>query len=86
MSMHYELWDVQSGNLIEDFESEAEALSAVRELITLNGPAYSWILALGSSDGRGGGELIAEGAALAERAQTPATVAEGSDRTPSPGG
>ena len=32
-SMWYELWDVASGNLITDFDSEAEAVEAARAYI-----------------------------------------------------
>jgi hypothetical protein len=31
--MHYELWALNSGNLIRDYDSEAEALAMVRDLI-----------------------------------------------------
>jgi hypothetical protein len=39
--MWYELWDVASGNLITDFDSEAEAVDAARAYITPDdtGPA-----------------------------------------------
>jgi hypothetical protein len=39
--MWYELWDVASGNLITDFDSESEAVDAARAYITPddNGPA-----------------------------------------------
>ena len=32
--MWYELWDVASGNLITDFDSEAEAVEAARAYLT----------------------------------------------------
>jgi hypothetical protein len=31
--MHWEIWDAVSGNAIADFETEAEALAAVRSLV-----------------------------------------------------
>ena len=34
--MMYELWHLTSRNLLEDFETEAEALDAVREYIAAN--------------------------------------------------
>jgi hypothetical protein len=39
--MWYEHWDVASGNLITDFDSEAEAVEAARAYVTAadNGPA-----------------------------------------------
>jgi hypothetical protein len=36
--MYWELWDVGSRNRIADFESEAEALQAVREIVAANRP------------------------------------------------
>jgi len=38
MTMIYELWDVQSGNLIEEFGTESEALAAVQGYLDANGP------------------------------------------------
>src|SRR5947207_2500929 len=35
--MMYELWHIASGNLLEDFETESEALDAVRGYIEANG-------------------------------------------------
>jgi hypothetical protein len=39
--MWYELWDVASGNLIIDFDSESEAIETARAYLTTdeNGPA-----------------------------------------------
>lgn len=38
MTMIYELWDIKSGNLLEEFDSEAEALEAIRGYQDANGP------------------------------------------------
>jgi hypothetical protein len=65
----YELWDVDAGNMIGAFETEHDALVEVRALIDANGPDYALDLALASRR-EDGGEPIAEGAALARRAQT----------------
>ncbi len=46
--MHYQLWDVDSGNLIETFPSEAEAIQGVRELLAVNAPDLAQSLALGA--------------------------------------
>lgn len=46
--MIYELWDVESGNRLERFESEMEALSAARDLLALNGPNFLDALMLGA--------------------------------------
>ena len=67
--MFYVLWDVQSGNMISDFDSEAEALAAVRELLSANQPAYAAALALGRTGDDGETQVIAEGSSLAARAQ-----------------
>lgn len=34
--VHYELWDIETRNMLEDFATESEALAAARELIALN--------------------------------------------------
>jgi hypothetical protein len=48
MGIRFELWDTRSGNLLEDFESEAEAVAAVREYLELNGPQMVRDLTLGA--------------------------------------
>ena len=65
--MFYELIDVESGNLIGTYDSEADALAVVRHAVRENGAAYVESLALGRSDENGDGALIAEGAELLER-------------------
>jgi hypothetical protein len=57
----YELWHAASGNFLEDFESEAEALAAVREYLEANGPEMVEDLALG----------IVPSTGLTARAETP---------------
>jgi hypothetical protein len=74
--MHYELWDLLSRNLLADFDTEPEALTAVRDLLAINPPEMAEELALVWRDGADGGTL-AEGTALAARAQD-----SGADRTP----
>ena len=68
MDAWYELWDVDTGNLVGTFASEADALAEVRGLLAVNGTSYADDLSLGRRLG-GGGELIAEGAELARRAE-----------------
>jgi hypothetical protein len=46
--MHWELWDTESGNLVEDFDTEAEALQGVRELLAVNRADYIDFLVLGA--------------------------------------
>ena len=46
--MHWELWDRESANLVEEFDSEEEALQGVREILAVNGPDLLDSLALGA--------------------------------------
>ena len=64
----YELWDTESGNLLDDFDSEAQALETVRELIVLNGSDSTDALALTRVDVNGRTTTLAMGEALAARA------------------
>ncbi len=64
----YELWDTLSRNLLADFESEDEALEAVRALIAVDGSACTDALALTRVDGAGQMTTLASGEALALRA------------------
>jgi len=66
----YELWDMVSGNLLDDFDSEAEALEAVRKLIALNGPGSTDALALTRVDATGQMTTLASGEALAIRTRS----------------
>jgi hypothetical protein len=59
--MTYELWDTETGNLVEAFDSEAEALVATRELIVLNADVYPQMLTLLSVDPRGQLVTVATG-------------------------
>ena len=67
--MFYELWDLDSGNSLGDFDSEADALQVVRELVEVNEPDFVDGLTLGRNGDDGAFAIVAEGAALAERAQ-----------------
>ena len=51
---------------IGTYDSEAEALAVVQHAVRENGTAYVNSLALGRSDDKGEGELIAEGTELLE--------------------
>ena len=68
--MFYELWDVRSGNIINTYDTEDEALRVVRDLLTLNDPDYGSVLSLSFEDDEENTTLIATGTALAQRAQT----------------
>jgi len=64
--MTYDLWDVESGNIVNTFETERDALVVVRTLLGLNGQEYARALSLGAEDDDGSMRIIAEGEALAE--------------------
>ncbi len=68
MATFFELWDVESGNLIGTYETEERALRVVRQALDANGEDYAQALALGSEDDDGDSEVIAKGAQLAARA------------------
>ena len=72
--MIYDLWDVESGNIVNTFETERDALHAVRTLLELNGPGYARALSLGYEDDDGSMGIVAEGDDLAARAATSATA------------
>jgi len=67
--MFYELWDVRSGNIINTYDTEADALTVVRDLLALNGLDYARCLSLSVEDDDEDVSLIAKGTALAQRAQ-----------------
>lgn len=76
--MYFELWTYPSGNLIDDFSTEDEALTCVREMLGDMEPASTESLLLTVVRADGSGETIAVGAMLAERARAarcgPSTV------------
>jgi hypothetical protein len=63
----YELWDVRSGNIINTYDTEDEALRVVRNLLTLNGLEYGSVLSLSFEDDDENTSLIAKGPALIQR-------------------
>jgi hypothetical protein len=64
----YELWSKASRSVLGAFDSEAQALAAVREAIERHGRAYAEELAVMREDRRGRSSLLAEGAQLVDRA------------------
>jgi len=67
--MYYELWDLRTRNLVEEFDTEAEALEYVRDVLLTNGEEAASRYALGVQDLEAGrGAAIADGAALVQRA------------------
>jgi hypothetical protein len=73
--MTYELWDTESGNLIQAYENEADALALVRAALDAYGSSYATDLALLVDTGRGDLKTVAAGMELAERARTAGSVA-----------
>jgi len=73
VSVGYELWDTESRNLLDDFDTEAEALEAVRALIDLNGDACTIGLALTRVGTGGRMTTLAMGEDLALRARAATT-------------
>ncbi len=68
MSRHYELWDTTTGNLMDTFDTEAEAIAMVREAIRVDGvnAVDGWVLGWGDAGGEGA--QVAGGMSLADRA------------------
>ena len=62
--MTYELWDTETGNLVEAFDDEAAALHAARELIALNPDVYPSLMTLLSVGTQGELETVATGEVL----------------------
>ena len=69
--MHYELWALNAGNLIRDYEHEADALAMVKELLADGWSADDLGLGLEFDDGEEGDDACLPptlyGAALAAR-------------------
>lgn len=67
--MFYELWDVRSGNIINTYDTEDQALAVVRGLVARNGPEYARALSLAVEDDDEETTLVAKGVELAQRAE-----------------
>lgn len=65
----FELWDIESRNLLDDFDTEDEALDMVRQWIALEGASSIDALALTRVDRDGRMVTVAMGAELAARAR-----------------
>jgi hypothetical protein len=64
--MAYELWDTESRNLAAVYDSEAEALAAVRDAVDRHGRGYAASFALVHEDKRGHSKTVAMGVDLIE--------------------
>ena len=67
--MAFELWDIETANLVGDYPTEEAALDVVRTSIREHGPEAVAALALAYEDDAGETRPIVAGAALMERAQ-----------------
>ncbi len=67
---YYDLWNAETGNLIASCRTQGEALGLVRETITLNDreAVGCWALIWGDDEDDEAGEMIADGAGLADLA------------------
>ena len=72
--MPYELWDVETANLVGDYATEEAALAVVHQSLQAHGPGAVAHLALAFEDAAGDTHPIASGPALAERAGRSASV------------
>lgn len=67
--MSYELWDTETGNLVETFDSEVDALLATKEWIGANASVYPAALTLLRVEEDGLLTTVAEGESLGVLAQ-----------------
>ena len=71
----YELWHMDTGNLSGEFDSEAQALAAIRDALTRHGHAYTVQFDLVLCDATGDRNSLAAGEALSASAlSSPAPV------------
>jgi hypothetical protein len=68
--MHYELWDVGTGNCIGRYASEAAALERVQALVEQFGAPYADELELAAEDDLGNFQGTQTGVALLSRVAT----------------
>lgn len=80
MAVWYELWTLDTGNMVADYDTEADALAEVRTFVAAHGrdAVVDWALAR-NGDSKGDFQRIVEGDALADRAlragvETPSVV------------
>jgi hypothetical protein len=69
MKAVYDLWDVETGNLIGSYDNEERALAMVRALVDANGQEYADVLELGFEDETGLTQQLGTGTALLARAR-----------------
>ena len=69
METFYEIWNTESRNRFGEYDTQGEAIEAVRRVLAINGENAVHKLALNSDDGSGHGSIIALGAGLIELAK-----------------
>jgi hypothetical protein len=79
--MHYELWALNTGNLIRDYDTEVEALTMVRELLAVGWSAEDLGLALDFDEGEGGDDASLPPAIRGSELAARALAADGSTTT-----
>lgn len=67
--MHYELWDLATGNLLDDFAAEGEAFDAIASLFALDEAELAGELTLLRIDDALGDAVVADGPELVRRAR-----------------
>lgn len=60
----YEIWDLESGNLVGDYDRLEEALDVVRKNVRKHGPSVLQGIALIEFDSSGADRLVAQGEEL----------------------
>ena len=68
--MVYEIWDLESGNRLGEYDSRAAALAELRDALAHHGEEYVATLLLDAEDEAGHTELVAKGPALVALAKT----------------
>ena len=66
--MAFELWETESRNLAAVYDTEREALAAIRDALERHGKQYVQSFALVHEDKRGDSKTVALGAELIARA------------------
>lgn len=70
----YQLWDLDSGNIVAEFEDRRAALAAVRDALREHGERYVLALGLASADRLGRIRAVAAGGALVNLARRAAVA------------
>jgi hypothetical protein len=71
-TMAYEIWEMQTGNLVASFSHEQDALALVRDVVAAHGATYVGTLALVYEDEAGESTALAMSQELLELARVPA--------------